>query len=752
MEATGENDMLQNPHFYLKQYFGYDSFKKGQEELVNGILQGRDVLGVMPTGAGKSLCYQLPAVMSDGVTLVISPLISLMKDQVDALNQIGIPTVYINSTLSAHDLNQRFREIAERKYKMVYVAPERLDSERFVRLVQELNIPLVAVDEAHCVSQWGHDFRPSYLQIKHLIRRIEPRPVIAAFTATATDKVKHDIVRHLSLRDPLRVTTGYARENLAFSVIKGADKRKFLAEYIRGQAENCGIVYASTRKEVEDCHRYLTRLGIKAGRYHAGLSDDERKHGQERFLYDEIKVMVATNAFGMGIDKSNVRYVIHYNLPKNIESYYQEAGRAGRDGEPGECILLFAPQDIQTHKFLIEQSESDDEHKQIEYANLRDMVDYCHTTDCLQRYIVRYFGEREGQACGICGNCTDEREMTDITLEAQQIFSCIVRMRQRFGITMTAKVLRGANDSKVKQFGFDRLPTYGVMNRYKEKDIVNLLNVLAADGYLRLSDGQYPVVSLTLRSKAVLEGKERVYHRMFKVRDAVAADGITGSEALFEQLRELRKKFAVREKVPPFTIFHDATLREMCVQLPQTGDDLLAVKGVGRTKYEKYGEAFLECIRSFVSSRTEKEPVEREQTELNEEQRERGVQRQEQLRLKDRQQLKAQHGLQKTNEAGQNNETPSHLLSLDMFNKGLGIDEIAEVRGMSMTTIQEHLVRCGLQGADLDWDRLIPAHQEKMILAAIREVGAGKLKPIKEVLPDEIDYFTIKAVIAKHML
>lgn len=585
----------------LKACFGYDCFKKGQEELIASILQGRDALGVMPTGAGKSICYQLPAAMLRGVTLVVSPLISLMKDQVDTLNQAGIPATFINSTLSAKDLSSRYRDIAQGRYKLVYVAPERLESERFLALVERLDIPLIAVDEAHCVSQWGHDFRPSYMFICRLLERIRPRPVVAAFTATATDQVKRDIVKHLNMIDPARVTTGYARDNLSFSVVKGVDKKRFLADYVRKHAASSGIVYAATRKEVEDCQRYLSGLGVKAGRYHAGLSDEERARNQELFLYDEIKVMVATNAFGMGIDKSNVRYVIHYNLPKNLESYYQEAGRAGRDGESGECILLFAPQDIMTQKFLIEQGDGDPARKKLDYANLRDMVDYCHTTECLQRYIVSYFGDPEGSDCGKCANCTDERETADITVEAQKIFSCIVRMKQRFGITMTAKVLRGSGDSKIRQFGFDRLPTYGALKQVKEKEIVNLINVLVADGYLSLSDSQYPVLSLTPRAKAVLDGEERVYRRVFPVKSSWAPGGASasGRDELFERLRVLRKSFAERERVPPFAIFHDATLREMCERLPKTAEALLSVKGVGQNKFAKYGRAFLECIRAF---------------------------------------------------------------------------------------------------------------------------------------------------------
>lgn len=588
--------LLEPALLQLKKYFGYSTFKKGQDQLVGGILEGRDVLGIMPTGAGKSVCYQLPAVMMDGVTLVVSPLISLMKDQVDALGQTGIPTTFINSTLTSAELNERWAGLEAGEYKVVYIAPERLQSERFQRWVRRQRIPLVAVDEAHCVSQWGHDFRPSYMQIKQLIKLIEPRPIVAAFTATATDKVKEDIVTNLSLDQPLRVMTGYARENLSFSVLKGADKRRFLKEYISKHSDEAGIIYATTRKEVEDCHRYLVKLGVKAGRYHAGLSDDERARNQTDFLYDDIRVMVATNAFGMGIDKSNVRYVIHYNMSQNLESYYQEAGRAGRDGGASECILLYAPQDTQIQKFLIEQSEGDELRKTAAYAALRHMVDYCHTTDCLQQYFIRYFGADEEQACGQCVNCLDEREIVDITVDAQKIFSCIVRMKQRFGITMTAKVLRGANDQKVRQFGFDRLPTYGIMSRYKEKDIVGLLNTLAADGYLKLSEGQYPVVSLTERAVAVLNGAEQVYQRTVRISEGGLTDDAV-DQGLLSQLKELRKRLSDKERVPPFAIFHDATLHELCARLPQDEGDMLEIKGVGRVKLEKYGKSFLQCIR-----------------------------------------------------------------------------------------------------------------------------------------------------------
>lgn len=581
----------------LQQYYGYSTFKRGQEELVHSILSGQDCLAVMPTGAGKSICYQLPAALMEGIAVVVSPLLSLIKDQVDALLQIGIPATFISSSLTASEIRRRYREMAEGKYKLVYITPERLETRSFVELLQPLPISLLAVDEAHCVSQWGHDFRPSYLNISQMLNGLPKRPVVAAFTATATEQVKQDIARHLNLKQPCQVNTGFARENLSFSVLKGVNKRDFLMDYLKNANGQSGIIYASTRKEVEQTWRFLQKLGYAAGRYHAGMSDQERAEMQERFQYDELRIMVATNAFGMGIDKSNVRFVIHYNLPKNIEAYYQEAGRAGRDGEPGECVLLCAPQDTMTQKFLIEQSEADEDRRVMEYANLREMTAYCHTTECLQQYIIRYFGDHPSQSCGRCSNCRDEREYTDLTEEAQKIFSCVVRMKQRFGITLTAKVLRGANDARVKQFRFDTLPTYGVMRQFKEKQIVDLLHVFAADGYLRLSEGKYPVVSLTARAKAVLNGEEQVLQREWKLPKQPEAQIV--NEELFEQLRQLRQQFAKRYNVPPFTVFHDAALRQMCERLPGSKEEMLQVKGVGSMKYERFGADFLDCITAY---------------------------------------------------------------------------------------------------------------------------------------------------------
>lgn len=595
----------------LRTYYGYDQFRNGQSTLIEAILAGKDVLGIMPTGAGKSICYQIPAILLPGVTLVISPLISLMKDQVDALNAAGIEATFINSSLSAKETNERMRNVAEGHYKLLYVAPERLESEHFREMVRQLDVPLVAVDEAHCVSQWGHDFRPSYMTIIRLLRDIEPRPVMAAFTATATDVVKDDIVARLKLQAPVRITTGYARDNLALNVVRNADKRDYVARFIQEHPGQAGIIYASTRREVESVQSFVSGLGVIAGKYHAGLSEEDRARTQDAFQRDDLQVIVATNAFGMGIDKSNVRFVIHNNMPKNLEAYYQEAGRAGRDGEPGECVLLFSPQDVVTQKFFIDQSEAEEERKKNDYRLLNEMVQYAHTGDCLQRMIVRYFGEENSEPCGQCANCTDVREQRDVTEQAKLVFACISEMRQRFGVTITAKVLRGANDAKVRQFGFDRLMTYGRMKQVPEKQLVQLIHSLVAGGYLRMSDSAYPIVQLTEAVREVMNGEERVYHKVEPEAAPVVRGGrVAGSRSgggggsgnlanteLFDALRGLRKRIADAENMPPFVIFHDSTLREMCNVMPTTERAMRSVKGIGDAKYAKYGQAFLELIQ-----------------------------------------------------------------------------------------------------------------------------------------------------------
>ncbi|MGE5552091.1 MAG: DNA helicase RecQ [Bacteroidota bacterium] len=589
--------MLQQAEQILKKYYGFPSFREGQARILTGILGGRDTFAIMPTGAGKSICFQIPALLFPGVTIVISPLISLMKDQIDALNSLGIPAACINSSLTPREVRERMGKAKAGVYKLLYVAPERLEVDSFAELAQSLTIPFLAIDEAHCVSQWGHDFRPSYLRIGPFIDRLNPRPVVAAFTATATPEVKEDIVKLLSLKDPGMVVTGFNRANLSFSVIRGENKRDFVVRYIADNPGHSGIVYAATRKEVDQVYALLSRSGVPVGKYHAGLSDAERKRNQEAFIYDDIKVMVATNAFGMGIDKSNVRFVIHYNLPKNMEAYYQEAGRAGRDGEPSECILLFAPQDIFIQKYLIEQTVFSPARKSNEYKKLQTMIDYAHCSRCLRQFILAYFGEEGApRQCGNCGNCNDETELTDITVDAQKILSCIVRMRERFGVATVAAVLKGSATQKVRRMRFDALPTYGALRDMPLSQIKDLINRLIAEDYLYLTEGKYPVVKLRPTALGVLRNETSVRQRVVNRQAKLVQDN-----ALFDTLRRLRRDIAAREGVPPYIIFADSTLREMAGHLPTTTKALLGIKGVGQAKLEKYGAMFLKAIQEHLA-------------------------------------------------------------------------------------------------------------------------------------------------------
>jgi len=589
--------MLEKARKILKETYGYPFFKGGQEMIIQSILQGADTLGIMPTGGGKSVCYQIPALLFPGTALVVSPLISLMKDQVDALNSLGLAATFINSSLSNAEVEERMKNAGRGKYKLVYVAPERLDSNRFLAGINALPVSLLAVDEAHCVSQWGHDFRPSYLSVAALINELPCRPVVAAFTATATEEVRQDIVNLLSLERPKVYVTGFNRENLTFSVIRGEDKRDYIINFLREHREHAGIIYAATRKEVDNLHKFLCKKRIAAGKYHAGLSDEERTSSQEQFLYDDIRVMVATNAFGMGIDKSNVRYVIHHNMPKNVEAYYQEAGRAGRDDGPGDCILLFNPQDIRIQKFLIEQSTLSPERKTNEYKKLQAMVDYCHTQRCLRKYILQYFGEGStGDECGNCGNCYDHVEFKDITVDAQKIFSCILRVKEQFGVTTVAEILKGSQSKKMAQYGFQRLSTYGLLKKMTVKQITGLINMLVAEGYIYITEGEYPLARLRPVAFSVLKGEKAVLQKVQKKEQAVAADN-----TLFEQLRDLRKEISQKEGVPPYIIFHDSTLREMCERCPTDRMSMLTVKGVGQAKFNRYGELFLELIRKHFA-------------------------------------------------------------------------------------------------------------------------------------------------------
>ena len=579
----------------LKEYFGYKTFRPAQEPVVRSVLSGRDAVAIMPTGAGKSICFQVPALLLPGVTLVISPLISLMKDQVDALRDAGVPATFINSTLSSGEWSNRMHAIAAGDIKLVYVAPERLDSDAFRGLWERVPVAMVAVDEAHCLSQWGHDFRPSYQNIAPFIASLPRRPLVSAFTATATPEVRDDIVRLLDLHEPAIHVTGFDRPNLYFEVRRGEDKRKFIKNYIKRHKDEAGIIYAATRKQVDTLYNVLTKAHIAVGRYHAGLSDAERAKAQDDFLYDNLQVIVATNAFGMGIDKSNVRYVLHANMPKNLESYYQEAGRAGRDGEPGECILLYAPGDVRTQRFLIDVSTDDDARKRIETAKLQRMVDYCHTPECLRSFILHYFGSQtEDTTCDNCSNCNAGATDVDVTIDAQKVFSCVYRMRERYGITLVAQVLKGSSDQRVKDLHLDTLSTYGLFQNKTLQDIKLMIQRFVATDYLAVGSGEYPILRLRPAAYDVLRGKATVIqHILPEKKEAAPA---SPNQTMFEHLRALRKSLAQKNRIAPFMIFSDKTLRDMAALLPRTEEEFLEVSGVGQKKLEKYGAAFLKCI------------------------------------------------------------------------------------------------------------------------------------------------------------
>lgn len=585
--------MLEQARKLLQSHFGYDSFRTGQEQAITQVFDGQNTICVMPTGGGKSMCYQIPALAMEGTTIVVSPLISLMKDQVDSLQAAGIPAASINSSLDFHEVREILHEVQMGIIKLLYIAPERLDSEMFLDGLQGVKVPLIAVDEAHCISQWGHDFRPSYRLISRMLEIFPDNPTVLALTATATPQVREDICRILDIEEQNTVITGFERANLSFSVIQGQDRERFIRDYVQKNDNEAGIIYAATRKTVDSVYESLIKRGVKAAKYHAGMPDDERRLGQERFLNDEVTVMVATNAFGMGIDKSNIRYVIHYQLPKNMESYYQEAGRAGRDGLPSECIVLYASQDVQTQRFLIDQAQ-DPSRIPGELKKLQGMVDYCHTENCLQQFIVHYFGDGNAAACGHCGNCIDEREGQDVTEDVQKVLSCVIRMGQKFGKTMTAQVLTGSRNKKVLDFRFDQLSTYGVLKHMNSKEVSNLIEFMISQELLAVEQGSFPTIFVPDGGRDVLLGKRRVMRK-----GAVVTKRIATNDPLFEELRTVRKKLADEAGVPPFVIFSDRSLQDMVARKPKDEEAFLEVNGVGTNKLEKYGAHFLEAIRGY---------------------------------------------------------------------------------------------------------------------------------------------------------
>lgn len=602
----------------LQRVFGYDQFRPGQEALIDGVLSGRDVFGIMPTGGGKSMCYQIPALLLPGITLVVSPLISLMRDQVMALKAAGIQAAFINSTLTASQLHTVYRNLRAGQYKLVYVAPERLDTPSFLDLAAQLPIQFLAVDEAHCISQWGQDFRPSYLRIVQFIQALPRRPVIGAYTATATEQVRQDVERILMLRSPVRTVTGFDRPNLYFEVQKPEMRDQQLRQLIRHRQGKSGIVYCSTRKNVETVCQMLCDQGFAATRYHAGLSEQERNENQEDFLYDRKPIMVATNAFGMGIDKSNVSFVIHYNMPKSMEAYYQEAGRAGRDGSPAECILLYKGFDVQTARFLInngsENEELDPAQREIirqqDLRRLEAMVGYCKTNQCLRHYILDYFGQKAPELCGNCGNCQGNFQEVDITRQAQMILSCMKRIYDKrgcwVGASVVARTLRGSRDKRILEMGLDSLPTYGLMKDHGRSEIHSMLDHLEAEGYVQ-SEQEYQTLFLTQKAARVLFHGEQVVMKMERqLQPSQEEQRLTAENAdLFDVLKELRFQLAKEAGVPAFVIFSNATLVDMAQKQPKTLSEFKRVSGVGEIKAAWYGEAFLSKIRSYLKDNAE---------------------------------------------------------------------------------------------------------------------------------------------------
>jgi len=711
--------MIQKIYKVLKEYFGYDEFREYQKEIILSILNKHDTMAIMPTGAGKSLCFQIPGLLSEGTTIVISPLISLMKDQVDYLENIGVPATYINSSLTAAQFRERLHGIYENQYKIIYVAPERLETEGFIGAVNALESPCmqVVIDEAHCVSRWGHDFRPSYTRIAGFIRQLHTRPTVAAFTATATETVKEDIKQVLELENPNCFMTGFDRPNLEFKVLVHVDKDQFVKGFIKEHADDTGIIYTATRKEAERLQNMLSKSGIRSAVYHAGLPDIQRNQAQEDFIYDNVPVMVATNAFGMGIDKSNVRYVIHYNMPKDIESYYQEAGRAGRDGLPSVCILLYSAGDTAVQKYFIDEGNLSAQQKAHEYKKLQSMESYCHTSVCLRKYMLSYFGDDLAPAhCGNCSVCNNETESKDVTLEAQIILSCINRSGQRFGRGIIVDTIRGSKNKKILGFGLNKLKTYGLMEKYSKSEIDLLMNKLIAEGYIHKTEEQYPILKLTERSVPLLKNQGTVTMQIPKKSQKAATD-----TPLLAELKQLRKEIALREGYPPYVIFHDSTLMEMCRVIPLTMEEFSGIKGVGENRKNKYGETFLEVLRRYESNRKNEQVS-----------------------------VPSESSRPVSATGNKSDKEPVYKKYFQLFQEGKTIEEIAELEEVQNRTVENNLLKAYREGCEIDVNQLIQKGYELDIIKCIvADSWDGKLRTIKEQLPEEVSYLTIRGVIEK---